>query len=875
MTEFSYTCDHLDTATDLSDFVETITLTDIGTGEVTSAVLRLYSFEGQFIRTAPLFDEYQKIQITITDDASNTYDRIYEIHKIIPIESTEEGNVVELEMMGQEWHLSRSYFAKQFYFETGFKTVEDIIQQYNDNNGTLQPEVVDFDNNTGNKLPKWTANFYDFNVAEKKVYDGCMEVVDRLGTTVAAGGGGDFWELYFQNGATSATIEMRAFVSGSLPAPGSEVTITDADEVNADPSEGGIDATQATVIAAWGDPQSGSNPPDVSKFHGEMEAFITTTKWVNPATSGQDYPQDALVSFLGNVYQSNIDDNSSTPPTNWTIKFVRDFLGASEYSPWTNNKAGHWKNSGSNPSGANFGFGTANGFWDGNLVVWDLNHYRTQVVERSADPDDISTPYLYGGVIGGEYRGFRVLVDPEIGPLGGVFAGNDSNNVAFSGNTAQFDGIEWLVKRITSDGEEIAVTHEGIVYEKQTGTWVDIHATARANDCFHNYSSLSTDAGVNNTIKSLGPTTTYGDTSAIRVTYKYTPLLTGLLQDANENFYQVGAWLNLRFPFPFNTYNSVPTLGVLWGNNATKKEPVTFDTNNMHFTHSGLNGFNNVEAIDLGPTNAVNFAMRLLWLDTFGARMLKGDFKIRCIMYDTSDNVVFQDFTIPFNNQFWDISLPHTKFQIYRARIPYRYELDNILAAFVLDNLDIINVFEFKNVKSICFQTQESYDNQGRYLPEFSRYSTDLALETPLAIIQGRQATIELTIDRYSFRKPLLAITAPVTDRPLITSFRQQPLISNFKQLQQDAESWLEVAQFRHRQYDVRTEGKIDINYGDTFFLNKADLVPDDDTRTSDSGGNPNTIRLVAKKIVYKISKGPHQTGNFIRYITGIKRIIE
>ena len=100
------------------------------------------------------------------------------------------------------------------------------------------------------------------------------------------------------------------------------------------------------------------------------------------------------------------------------------------------------------------------------------------------------------------------------------------------------------------------------------------------------------------------------------------------------------------------------------------------------------------------------------------------------------------------------------------------------------------------------------------------------------------------------------------------------PLITNQIQLEQDALSALEVTKFRHKQYEIRTEGRFDINFGDTFFLQKDDLVSDDDTRTADTGGATSNIRLVAKKITYKISKTPSESGHFIRFITGIKRII-
>jgi hypothetical protein len=308
-----------------------------------------------------------------------------------------------------------------------------------------------------------------------------MDVVDRLGNTVASGGGGDFWELYFQDGVDVNNIEMRNFVSGINPPAGQEITITDTDEVNADPSEGGISATQGTVVASWGDTQSGSLPSDASRFHGELESFLATSPWVDPASSGQNYPQDALVNYNGSVWQSNIDNNSDTPPTNWTEKFARDFIGSLNYSPWTNLRTNEWRNSGSNPANSgSLGFGES-GFYDGNLVVWDLNHYRTQVVERTASLTGINANYFYGAnQTTGAYRGLRILVDPSLGALQAPFDGNDPNGVPYSGNIAQYDGSNWIVKRETADGEEVAVTHEGIVLEKVSGTWTDKHTSARS-----------------------------------------------------------------------------------------------------------------------------------------------------------------------------------------------------------------------------------------------------------------------------------------------------------------------------------------------------------------------------------------------------------
>lgn len=888
MTEYSYTITHVTSSTDITGDVAGVTVNEAMTGEISSCVIRLEALNGKYLNevAATDMDEYDLIRVQITDDESATFDKLYEIDNIVPIQSVQEGNVVELECLGLEHHLQKFYFAKQFQAESAFDTLKEIISQYNDNKASLQPEIVGHDATTyndgtvvhdTNELPQWTANDYNFNIAEKKVYDGAVEVVEKLGSTVAAGGANDFFELYFTKHSTDNTkLVLQAFASGSDPTGGNEITITDTDAVNADPTEGGIGSTAATVVASWGADGFGTVPTDTAKFAAELEAFRLHKHW--ESISG-GYPTGARVQLDGVHYESDIDDNTSTPGVaNWTSKEIKDYLGASEYSPWTNDKAAQFKNSGSathNPASGSFDLP---GCWDSNLVIWDNDRYRTQVVQRvntdavGATLGQIASQYLHSATT--PYRGFRVLVDPNIGAIGGVFATNgglDRFGVAYSKNIVQHNGsqngdyTDWDVFRVTSDDEEVAVTHEGIIYERQSGTWTDNTGTNRANDAFHIYSSIATDAGVNETEKSTGPTVTYGDTSAIRSSWAYDTVdLISSLVFNNANYYKMGAWLNLRFPYPFSTYNSVGTMGSLWGNNTTTFEPATFDTNNMHLTHSGQTSFNVTEAEEHGPCSALQFAMKIVWAGkTSGTNFSAGDFKMRCFMYDTSDNVVVQDFVLATNNLWQDVSLPVDNFKIYRARTPAR----TVEAIFLLHDLDITNSFEFKNIKMIGFQWQESYNDEGQYLPEFGRVFLD-------TITEGG-ATVELHIDRLHWAKPLLAVTDPVTTgRSLTLEFRQQPLISNYLQLKQDALSWLEVAQFRHKQYDVKTEGRLDIDVGDTFFLEKADMVLDDDTRTADTGGSANTIRLVAKNIVYKISKTASESGHFVRYITGIKRIL-
>ncbi len=858
----SYTVTHVDeitlVSTNITSYVEVIDVHEVGNEQVNYGILRLNAFKGKFLTVAPVMDQFDKIRIQMTDKQStpNSFDRYYEVSTITPIESTQEGNVVELELLGQEYHVGKIHFAKQYYFSNAYDVVKDLAATYNANKGTKQPEIEDGADNSSNELPKWTANHYDFNISEEFIADGITTIIDSIGASVLLGGAGDFFDTHYINGSTSDKIILTAFVSGSKPAAGSEITLTDTDDINGDPSEGGIEAKSASIVGAWGDDEIGSLPPDWAEFHSILESYSLYPTWL----SGVVYPTNSRVSYNGSVYQKNISTGTDTPPTNWTVKTRATLLSGKQYAPWTKDLGSAWVNNGSAPLSAtgpvsSVFTGTGAGCWDGNLVIRDDTYYRTDAIARAVKASQLPVNYMYGGTSAGAYRGMRILVDTNRGAQASPFSGNDKNGVAYADNVAQYDGSDWIVKTVSADNHQVAIMTEGKVYEKQTGSWTDVSTVDRGNECFHPWTTLESVTGMN---------TTYGANSAIKVTYTFdyaTAIIGKIFNTAG--YYKLGAWLDFKFPFPFSTDHSVTTLGELYGNNATKKEPVTFDTNNMHLSHSGNIGFNHSEATDLGLGFGLRFNTKL---DLNVPQQLVSpiaDFKMRCFMYDTSDNVVFQDFTIDFNDHWEQKTLPFNKFEPYRGRIPLRWG-DKINNVFTQD-LDILNVFEYKNVAKICFQWQESYDDQGRYNPALNQ---KLVSST---IVSG---TTEFYIDGFHIAKTLMAITAPVTDRTLEIDFIQAPQISNQVQLDQLVNSQLQVEQSRRRQYDIRTEGAFDIPYGYTFFLNKTKMVVDDDTRTADTGGTANTIRLVARDVRYRVTKTGNSPGVFERYITGVKRFL-
>ncbi|MCK5600899.1 hypothetical protein KAR91_03460 [Candidatus Pacearchaeota archaeon] len=868
MTRFTYSLEHLTSATDITDFVEQIEATESLTGKVSHAKLRLNAFRGKFIQKAPVIDQFDRFKLTI-NHAGNTFLKIYELLTNLPLENSQEGNVIELEVLGLEHNLQKFHFSKQFFFETPFVALRDIIDQWNDpitGHGSLQPDVEDHDNTTGNELPEFISNDFEFNISETYVYEGAVELVNRLGNSTNAGGGGDFWEIFFERGSDDTKIKIRTPVSGAFD---SGIIVTDASAFNEDPSEGGIDSFTGSVVGAWGADGLGTLPPQLSEFDGltiafqQLPIFNASVSW--PAGA---YTEHLGIRYLQGVFPFAGPDTTNVPPAApWVAVELFEYMqdqtlytipGPSlEYSFWTNDLADEWKNSGCNPEGTGGGTFELAGFWDSTLVVFDEDRTRTWVDARATSPALIPGFLQYVGTK--PYRGLRALVD---GVGTGAFAGEDNNVMEFTGGPT---GV-WVRKLEMFDDFQCAVIRESLVYELVAGTWTDISTDDKANDCFHPYTSVGTFLGVNGTFSNSAHTTTFGDTSAIQVQYDWDVLLkdpiTGAVTGSDTpNYYKVGSWINIRFPFPISTLNAVAQIGEKYGDDVIGLEPATIDANNMHLSHSGFAGFNNLQAEDLGPLSAFNFNIRLQWLSKNGGfQVQEANFKMRCIMYDTSDNVVVHDFVIPFQDKWAQISLPLSGFQIYRARTPLRF-LDTT-QKLVTFELGVEQRFQYRNIKQICIQWQESYDEQGRYDPAAGRPNISTAFT-----LGGR--TI-MTIDAVHFGKPLFTTTAAtqgiVTDRVLQPPFMQLPFIVNMQQLRQASNSQLEIEKFQHKQFEVRTDGALDIPLASSFQLRKARLVSDAD------GAIPNNIVLVAKEITYKISKPHNRPGKFQRFITGVKR---
>jgi len=301
----------------------------------------------------------------------------------------------------------------------------------------------------------------------------------------------------------------------------------------------------------------------------------------------------------------------------------------------------------------------------------------------------------------------------------------------------------------------------------------------------------------------------------------------------------------------------------------------------MHLTSIGLRGFNQgATSEDYGQINAVAFMIACELKDPQGA-ILDGEVHFACYFGDTDDNVVRQDFTIPFvkdstDLQHWvDQVLPISGFQAYRANKPWSIidrGLSNVVAP---KQIDIQNIFLWRNTKWMCIQIIDFYDRFDRFSPTGE---IDDASNVDLSALLG--GTIAITIDAFRFIKPLLVQARAGGTTPNIEpSFLQRPQISLYDQLKNDALSQLDIEQFPTTTYDMKTSGHamFNIPFGETFFLKNDQIVFNksrNESAINQDDGEANTVRLVAKTIEYSLTKPTAGEGGLTRRILGSRRFV-
>jgi hypothetical protein len=129
---------------------------------------------------------------------------------------------------------------------------------------------------------------------------------------------------------------------------------------------------------------------------------------------------------------------------------------------------------------------------------------------------------------------------------------------------------------------------------------------------------------------------------------------------------------------------------------------------------------------------------------------------------------------------------------------------------------------------------------------------------------------MSLTIDGLRFVKPLFVSTGKVDTDVIQSEFLEKPEISNYEQLLSDATAEQQKQLHQHIEYDVGTTGRFDVGFGDYFNLSDSEIIPAFTNPSSSAG----TVKLVAKRIEYSITKPVNGAGGFLRRIKGIRRFV-
>ena len=280
------------TTTDITTDVLGISFTDTGSGQVNECILKLSGAFGNFISslgTQTVIDEYDRFRVQCEDLAGNTYDRFFEFNPlIIPSQTKTEGTILELNLIGIEYHTQRVSFSGRFWFADAFTVARAIGVNYNNNINSRQPVLTGHTigyiqaNSFGNGFPRFTVNHYEYGLVEDSGYNRWNQQLDKLGGSVANGGVLDYFDCGFETSGVNA-IELAIFSQGSrtidIDDDANIPTLTQSLEVNIGSTDVGIAAATATQVAAWGSQTHGSLPTGHSKYASGVDQFIFRPLW--------------------------------------------------------------------------------------------------------------------------------------------------------------------------------------------------------------------------------------------------------------------------------------------------------------------------------------------------------------------------------------------------------------------------------------------------------------------------------------------------------------------------------------------------------------------------------------------------------------------
>lgn len=594
----SYKLEYLETnpVTDITEYVHTIDdVALFSDGRISYAKITLQSSFGQFMTDArggltPLVDEFERFKFTFTDSDGQVKTKIMELMTDLSQLTLTGEYLLPLEFQGRERHLAFIPFSGVYDFTNHYVMAEQVLVSYHYDRGTKQPTFLTNDGATEtNELPKFNPNMWDFQYIDNCL-DALKEIIKHANNPVSAGGAGDRYTLIFDDDpldppttSTPGNIILRIIPQGSrnsaiTPKPiivnSKAVPIKKVDKIK-QPKTG-------TIVIARGRAGTGRTPTASDLYIGRLEFW----RGIDDYVSTVQYKLGSYVRYGELTYQCILTPPGvGTLPTNatyWDSITIGEYIGNFNYSPLTNGKATLYRNNGGNPGVA---FSSLDPLspkvCDCNIVITnstgdvDNNSNRDWVLFRSktsvvADLTADMKKYLWNEA--SFYEGFRMLLDPSVGTLAGIFAagtdsygmgaGKDPRGIPFINNCVILaeDG-KWYVFGVPDSAnpdsvkttpeyyQQVVVIYEGTIYEwnvnftairsaavnnRRTantdrkrsdgaGTpslWKNIAEEFLSNDCWHSPTIIENVTGLTTPrIKSTVPTVYYTDNSAVRIVY--------------------------------------------------------------------------------------------------------------------------------------------------------------------------------------------------------------------------------------------------------------------------------------------------------------------------------------------------------------------
>lgn len=646
----------------------------------------------------------------------------------------------------------------------------------------------------------------------------------------------------------------------------------------------------------------GNQPPNA--------AFWVQRLFVKPAiwNFGSGYAVNDLVRRLNiswKCVQAHVANNVNEPPNSdfWIRIF---FAPAVDYSPLTKANVQNWVNALAGSKYADGGASDANEgktkIIDPNVIIDDANHPRTHVRIVTDNPANIPSIHKIAGVdIPDAYR--VLAIDPGTGnpPAAGPWGPGqlDSNGVSFGGNI-----LEFIDKDLDGSGEFVVFKSKVLQTDQEVFDWTEAVQWIK-NPCVPNVFGPLADRGVDDNgacvfviggaaprattwikgayflvdiaLTSFGvfgvdnipqcahsPDWDFGGhniamgnekildddvDSNSGVFIRASPLLGAPLTSPQINRYFAGFNFHSLWPLTGQDDGAFPGSGAAGSDIALP----TFDFNNMFRDHFGVESWFGPQSEDYLPIQSFAFWLKFV-INRAGFNALvnvtEGDYNFGIWMADRRDNIRIIDDLVQTRREYvfsQQGKLPGKPFK----GVP---GVSSFLAA---QNPDTTDAFDPREFLVGGIYTRDSFDGQGRYSDNFSKYNN--------------VEDMTLTLDGYRMIKPLIVTNADVLqDKPtrnIGTQFVKKQSITSYAQAKNLVLGLDKIFNFERKQYKEGTGGRCDIQFGDSVYYTDSEEIPD----TTDA--LPNTIKGVNTKNVISLSKGKTGPGGFTSTFDLVTRI--